>query len=380
MRAILVDDEKLALMHLKKMLERDVQGVEVVGMFTDPVQVLDEAKKLSPDVMFLDIQMPEINGLEMGEQLQLQLPSTEIVFVTGYDQYAVQAFDLCALDYLMKPINRERLRKTVDRLRARLDTHKPVYSRDSQVMLHCFQSLKLQLQGGEPELIRWRTNKAQELFAYLLHSRQRMVNRDTLIELFWPDIEPDRGATQLYTTIYLIRRVLKTFNAGIDLQKGRLDAGYKLDIGDVLIDSEEWERQLKELPPLDVRSAPLHERILFEYKGDYFGDYGYLWAEPERERLRRLWIHHVQQLSEFYYERSLLSSAISINQFYQQLYPLDEQSYYNLMRCYAAGGKTVGVEQQYDLLSSRLELELDMKVSSEIRRWYEQWRSERGVS
>jgi two-component system, LytTR family, response regulator len=380
MRAILVDDERLALMHLKKLLERDVEDVEVIGTFTDPLQVIDTAKKLNPDVMFLDINMPEINGLEMGEQLQALMPSTEIVFVTGYDKYAVQAFELCALDYVMKPIQKERLQKTMDRLRARMDTSKQKTNEIDQATLICFQNLKLHLPGQVPEVIKWRTNKAQELFAYLLHNRDRMINRDMLIELLWPDCDIERGATQLYTTIYLIRRVLKTLNVNISIIKGRLDAGYRVDIGDTRIDTEEWEKQLRELPPLDSASAEQHEQVQQQYKGDYYEHYGYLWAEPERERLRRLWMNHTQTLSDFYAVHNMHSSVIRVNQLMQQLYPLEEQSYFNLMKTYAAAGSNSAVEEQYWLLSSRLERELDAAISRNIIRWYEQWKLERGVS
>lgn len=174
--------------------------------------------------------------------------------------------------------------------------------------------------------------------------------------------------------------MLKSVQTGIWIEKGRLDAGYRLELGDSLLDTEEWERQLKGLPPLVAQAAPLHEKVLFSYKGDYFGDYGYLWAEPERERLRRLWVQHAQQLSEFYHKRNALPSVLLINQFYQQLYPLDEQSYYNLMRSYAVAGISHGVEEQYRLLSSRLEKELDSAVSAEIDRWYGQWKTGVGIS
>ncbi len=124
MRVILVDDERLALQQLRKTLECDVGGIQVIGMFSDPVRVVEDIKKLQPDAVFLDIHMPEITGLKLGKQLQTLVPGIEIVFVTAYDRYAVQAFEMYALDYVMKPIQSNRLQKTVQRLREKIGTGK----------------------------------------------------------------------------------------------------------------------------------------------------------------------------------------------------------------------------------------------------------------
>ncbi|MBJ6364002.1 response regulator [Paenibacillus sp. GCM10012307] len=379
MKAILVDDEMLALMQLKRTLEKVAEDVWVAGMYTNPTEVIDMVKQLKPDVVFLDVNMPGINGLEMGEQIQTQLPSVAIVFVTGYDHYAVQAFELCALDYILKPVHPDRLRKTMERLTTQLNIPNSELAPNIQPILTCFQSMQIQLPGQEPTTIKWRTTKAQELFAYLLYNRDKVVNRDLLIELLWSDCDTERGATQLYTTVYLIRRMLKTMNINISITKGRLDTGYKLDIGDVRIDTEEWEQQVKLLQPLGMDTVEQYERVLGMYKGDYLGEYGYLWAEHERERLCRLWLHHVQQLTEFYTEHALLPSAIKINQTAQQLYPLHEESYFNLMKLYALADNRPGLEEQYWLLNLRLELEMGLTISDPIVQWYEQWQRGLGV-
>lgn len=111
MRAILIDDEQLPLMYLKKVLENKIDGVEVVGVYQDPIQAYENIKTDSPDVIFIDIHMPEMNGLEMAERIQGAFQNIEIVFVTGDDRHALEAFDLYAFDYIMKPLQIERLKK-----------------------------------------------------------------------------------------------------------------------------------------------------------------------------------------------------------------------------------------------------------------------------
>ncbi|MFC0329004.1 LytR/AlgR family response regulator transcription factor [Paenibacillus sepulcri] len=117
---MLIDDERLALKQLKRMLEEVVGGVEIIEMTSNPVQALERSEELQPDVVFLDIHMPGMNGLKLGEKLQQAVPHVEIVFVTAYDQYAVKAFDICALDYILKPVHPIRLQQTVERVRQKI--------------------------------------------------------------------------------------------------------------------------------------------------------------------------------------------------------------------------------------------------------------------
>ena len=111
-RAFLVDDEPLALKRLARMLEATGR-VEIVGRATDPEKALKQLATEPTDVLFLDIHMPGLNGFEVVERLPA---GPMIVFTTAYDQHAVQAFEKNALDYLLKPIERERLDHTLDRV------------------------------------------------------------------------------------------------------------------------------------------------------------------------------------------------------------------------------------------------------------------------
>ncbi|WP_411503506.1 LytR/AlgR family response regulator transcription factor [Brevibacillus centrosporus] len=117
MKAILIDDERLALLHLKNMLEQVSLDVEVIGTFTDPVAAMHAVIKQKPDVVFADIYMPGIDGLEMGRQLKSTVPDVEIVFVSGDGRFAMDALELRAFDYMRKPLEIRRLQKTMDRLK-----------------------------------------------------------------------------------------------------------------------------------------------------------------------------------------------------------------------------------------------------------------------
>ena len=114
---LIVDDEPIARHAIARLL-REEKDIEIVGECGDGASATAAIRAQSPDLVFLDIQMPERSGLEVATELGPQLPAT--VFVTAYEQYAVRAFEANALDYLVKPFSRERFAQTLQRARERL--------------------------------------------------------------------------------------------------------------------------------------------------------------------------------------------------------------------------------------------------------------------
>jgi two-component system LytT family response regulator len=114
MRALIVDDEVPARAKLRRMLAA-FADIEVVGDVSDGIEALSLAAQLRPDVIFLDVQMPGVDGFDVAASLPDDGPA--LVFVTAFDQYALRAFDIHASDYLLKPVEPERLDRTVQRLR-----------------------------------------------------------------------------------------------------------------------------------------------------------------------------------------------------------------------------------------------------------------------
>lgn len=115
LRVLIVDDEPLALENLRLQLQ-DESDIEIVGECANAIEAIGMIHKIRPDIVFLDIQMPRISGLEMVGMLDQQ-HRPHIVFLTAFEEYALQAFEQCAFDYLLKPIQPARLHKTLERLR-----------------------------------------------------------------------------------------------------------------------------------------------------------------------------------------------------------------------------------------------------------------------
>lgn len=119
LRIIIADDELAARRRLKRLLETET-GVSVVGEFSDGRAAVEGIARLKPNVALLDIQMPEIDGLAVAAEADGE-DAPAIIFVTAFDQYALRAFDVHAVDYLVKPVDENRLRETLGRVRARVE-------------------------------------------------------------------------------------------------------------------------------------------------------------------------------------------------------------------------------------------------------------------
>jgi DNA-binding LytR/AlgR family response regulator len=147
LRVIAIDDEPLALRRLEWCLQ-DMPGIALVGKTADPQHGLEMIRTLSPDVVLLDVEMPELNGFELIESLSsfsgAALP--EIVFVTAFDHFAVKAFGISAVDYLLKPVERSRLLEALERARVRREL------RDAQARVQelreIIDSLRAERRGG----------------------------------------------------------------------------------------------------------------------------------------------------------------------------------------------------------------------------------------
>jgi two-component system LytT family response regulator/two-component system response regulator LytT len=125
LRALVVDDEQLARDELCFQLEQ-IEGIEIAGQAGNGLEALEAIERLAPDIVFLDIQMPGLSGFEVARRVVAKTLPVHIVFVTAFDQYAVEAFEVNAVDYLLKPVEPARLTNAVQRVRLRQETKAPL--------------------------------------------------------------------------------------------------------------------------------------------------------------------------------------------------------------------------------------------------------------
>jgi two-component system response regulator LytT len=133
-----VDDEQLAREDLCFLLEQ-LGGIDVVGQAGNGLEGLKTIETMAPDVVFLDVQMPGMTGFEVARQMLEKESTAQVVFVTAYDQYAIEAFEVNAVDYVLKPIEQARLEQALHRVARRISAERPVNEQLEKI---------LQLVGG----------------------------------------------------------------------------------------------------------------------------------------------------------------------------------------------------------------------------------------
>ncbi len=253
LKAVIVDDEKLVANFLKIQLE-STGLVDVVYEFQKPSTALSEIPDVKPDVVFLDIEMPGMNGIELGTKLLGKCMDLEIIFVTAYNQYAIDAFKLNAIHYLLKPADEEDLRAALERIMVKRK-YQPKAIQYEDLRIELLGHLKV-LQNGQEVQLKWPTVKVEELFALMLLYRKHGIEKWQLTEKLWPNMELKKAEQNLYTSIHRLKKTLLTNGLHICIrnEKGK----YFLDLPDCIIDIDE--------------QRPFNKATLF-------GDKQYHWVE-----------------------------------------------------------------------------------------------------
>ncbi|MBA9087804.1 two-component SAPR family response regulator [Fontibacillus solani] len=372
MKVILVDDERLALEYLERQLLK-FDNIEIVGLFSDPLVAREEILRKDVDAVFLDISLPEINGIELADQLLGFKPQLNIVFVTAYNEYAIKAFELNAIDYIVKPTRAERLTKTVDRIRKLQHSivEDEAVEADHDLRLHLLKQVSVELPKGQFTLLQWRTSKAQELFLFLLQHRGQLVRKSVLIDLLWPEYESDKVYSQLYTAVYHIRKTLQPY--GERFQISNTTEGYILNMNNVILDIVEWEDKLTQLPRINEEFIDEYVETMKLYTGDYLQEFDYWWTESERQRLKGMWLFTSYSIADWYQQQQLIDQAIICYVNICNQYPLEEEAHFSLMKMYASMDRHSMVEKQFNLLLNSLQEEVSVSPSNHISEWYELW-------
>lgn len=176
MKVIIVDDESFAIEALEYVLE-DMADVEVVGTFENTDDALDFVSKNHVDLAFLDIEMPGFTGIELAGYLKDAAPDIRTVFVTGYNNYAQQAFDVEAVGYILKPFTAERVQAVIDKV-SRTASQKP----ENDVVFRTFGRFDIFVKG---ELLIFKSQKAKELVALCVDHRGGVVTMEEAIDKLW---------------------------------------------------------------------------------------------------------------------------------------------------------------------------------------------------
>ncbi|WP_028551209.1 response regulator [Paenibacillus sp. UNC451MF] len=285
MRVILIDDEENAL-DILEILLHEIGNVTVVGRFTNPVQALEALEALQADAVFLDIQMPGMMGMEAARRIKTILPHTEIVFTTAYSEYAVEAFEIQSVDYLLKPFTKERLRNTVSRCMKAISGKIHRKSEDKAgTFVQCFGGFQIQTANG---VLPWKTNKEKELCAFLIHHVGHQVDAAMIINSIWPESELDKARTYLYTCISYLRKSFQANN--VNLKVNKVGKGYVIDTSSMESDVAEFLSIVEKAASNEALDEKQYERLNVLHIGEYLQGCDFDWAMWKREELKSKYI------------------------------------------------------------------------------------------
>ena len=185
MNILAVDDERLALAALTAAIEEAEPEASVNG-FRMAEDALASVAECAYDVAFLDIELRGSNGMDLAAQLRLLAPRMRIVFVTGYSEYAIDAFALHADGYVMKPVSPERIKKELDHLREGIEAQNKAAAEAGKprLTIQCLGNFEVFV-DGQP--VRFGRTKTKELLAYLVDRRGAMCTNGELMAALWED-------------------------------------------------------------------------------------------------------------------------------------------------------------------------------------------------
>lgn len=227
MIVLLMDDEELQLARLKKCVSNVLPEAELLT-FTNPLKAYEENKDKDINIAFLDIEMPGMNGINLAKKLKDKNPLINIIFVTAFDNYGLEAMKLHASGYVSKPVNEDKIKEELENLRYPFEMNS-----NKKIQVKCFGNFEV-FCNGEP--IKFSYSKSKELFAYLIDREGVAININELNAVLW---EEDHKS-YLRNLISDIQKTLKKINAS-DVFIKRHNECF-IDINKVYCDAYEYKK------------------------------------------------------------------------------------------------------------------------------------------
>ena len=231
----------------------------------------------------------------------------------------------------------------------------------ARVRVCCFGRLRVLLPDGQE--LRWRTRKAQELFAYLFHLNGTSVDRETLLDQLWPQCTTANTASLLHTSLYSIRKNLAPYGLGQLIQRDR--QGYRMDVSLVESDREKMEALCKGDPEEGAALASL-------YQGPYLEDIEAIWAEDSRAWYAGLFLRSIRPIAKRRMEAGDYRRAVACLRAAIRQEPYDEGLAAMLIRCYASLGEVKNAMTLYNRLKDTLMEDLGTEPGEELRQVYKE--------
>lgn len=325
-----MDDELPALKMAESVL-RTFEDVSICGGFSDPDELLACLSTTDVDLLLVDMKMPGMHGLELAGRIQELKSEASIVFVTAYDDYAVEAFETEALDYIMKPITSERMQRTLERYRKRSGIQKQDAG-PKHVSVRSFGRFSVETEQGE--LMKFRTAKTEELLAFLLHFRGNSVSREKIMEELWYDRDAERAQAILYTTLYQLRKDLEKFGLCNVIQHSRKEGG----LCRLLWSPDEWDYEgyIKGCRKYKAGEYSIDhaKRIVELHRNGYLSENGYMWAAEKRSELELSYAELLEGIADYEVRLSRFEYALQYLNSWADVFPFNDRVHSKIIALY----------------------------------------------
>lgn len=353
MKAVIVDDEELARKRLSGLLAEQAD-MEVRGIFGTAKDALQYIEENPVEVVFLDISMPEMDGMELANRLLDRGSALEVVFVTAYEEYAIAAFELDAADYLLKPISRDRLTKTVRRLKG------TVSYQGQRLCVSCFGGFQVSVENGDE--IRWRSPKVEELFAFLICKGS--TTREEIADTLWAGFAPDKAMKNINSTIYYIRKALQPYG---------LEGCIMTTHRQIVINSDKISCDLYRFEALHkIRKEPeeLWEQMDSLYRGELFRGKIYEWSFAKGWTLEERLITTLIKTANHWDKQNRREETENLYRRVMELDPFHEEAYERLISIYLMKGQQNRAQRLYEQMELLFKSEMGAVPKKSLRQLF----------
>lgn len=365
-KVLLVDDELPALREMEFLLKGH-EGMHVVGTCQTAQEAKQKVRELSPDCVFLDIGLPGVEGLELAEAIGELKPGVNIVFVTAYSDYALEAFKVHPLDYIVKPVDEKRFQLTVEHLIKQVEFKKKMQEKETRTVIRCMENFEIFTESETKKHIRFATRQVKEMFAYLISRYERLVSRDELIEQVFGGAENDKTVNLLHVTAYKMRSALEEI--GAPRSSITIRGNYTLETAEGVCDYVDFMKFVSAYSAIDDDNIATAEAVADLYRGPFLDNEDYAWALDLRAGLELEYERLMLGIARYYgsgrksgrMEKTILK-LLKVN-------PLCEEGWQQLLDSCMVSGNSDKYKDYYEKYSRILREELGLEPADRYREW-----------
>jgi len=359
-RVIIVDDELPALKMAESVL-MTCNDVKICGSYSDQDELMEGLPMSEVDLIFLDMKMPGMLGLELAGRINEIKPDVAIVFVTAYDSYAVDAFEIEAFDYILKPLTAERINKTLNRYKKRR-LEQGLNKKHRRASVRSFGRFSVVAEQGEK--MQFRTAKTEELFAFLIHQQGNAVSKENIMEELWYDRDAERAQSIFYTTLYQLRKDLDHFGLNNTIQSSRKDGG-KCSLT-WMPDNWDYHEFLALYKQFKKGHLNLEEQkqAIELYQDGYLMHHGYFWAVGRQAELELGYLELMEKIIETEVQKQKFESALLYLKKLEKNFPFNASIHVKIIAVYFLLNNKEAAQAHYQNVKKEAESweNIDMEI------------------